>query len=88
MMQDRINPRKKKASERIRENLNSKKKDLADYAEEKRDDFIVWLFSTVTGWLFIISLIAFVLVWIFVGLGVACIVPVLWLIYFIIQLIK
>ena len=86
-MEEFFNPRKKKASERIRENLNSKKQDITDYAGEKRDDLVVWLISTVTGWLFIISLIAFVLAWIFIGLGVACIIPVLWLIYFIARLV-
>lgn len=68
---------KKTAGQRIKENLS-------ESLTETRDDFLVWLLSSLSGWLLILSIIGFVALWIYAGVGVAIgIVAVVWILRFV-----
>ncbi|MDE5650201.1 MAG: hypothetical protein K2O30_01795 [Duncaniella sp.] len=64
---------KKTAGQRIKDNLS-----------ETKDDILVWLLSSLNGWLLILSIIGFVALWIYAGVGIAFgIVVAVWILRFV-----
>ncbi|MDE6859019.1 MAG: hypothetical protein K2J65_01230 [Duncaniella sp.] len=65
--------KKKTAGQRIKDNLS-----------ETKDDILVWLLSSLNGWLLILSIIGFVALWIYAGVGIAFgIVVAVWILRFV-----
>lgn len=68
----------KTVGDRIKGNM----KEHAESLKDTRDNFLVWLLSTVTGWLVILSVVAVIALWIMWGFGSAIgTVAGIWLIY-------